>query len=143
VLWGYLAVGACWPVSVYAVVIRAVAAGDLRILPGGIAALPVSVGVYAGLVLLTTQVFRVHTPVAVAAATLAAAGSCTRPWNPPTSRRGSANVTETGFRLLPPPTVKPGRARHHQPSIHFAWRSSGSAEAVGADFDLGGLLFGG
>jgi hypothetical protein len=31
------------------------------------------VGVYAGLVLLTTQVFGVHTPVAVAAATLAAA----------------------------------------------------------------------
>jgi hypothetical protein len=31
------------------------------------------VGVYAGLVLLTTQVFRAHTPVAVAAATLAAA----------------------------------------------------------------------
>jgi hypothetical protein len=31
------------------------------------------IGVYAGLVLLTTQVFRVHTPVAVAAATLAAA----------------------------------------------------------------------
>ena len=31
------------------------------------------VGVYAGLVLLTTQVFRVHTPVAVAASTLAAA----------------------------------------------------------------------
>jgi hypothetical protein len=30
-------------------------------------------GVYAGLVLLATQVFRVHTPVAVAAATLAAA----------------------------------------------------------------------
>jgi hypothetical protein len=30
-------------------------------------------GLYAGLVLLTTQVFRVHTPVAVAAATLAAA----------------------------------------------------------------------
>ena len=29
-------------------------------------------GVYAGLVLLATQVFRVHTPVAVAAATLAA-----------------------------------------------------------------------
>jgi len=29
--------------------------------------------VYAGLVLLTTQVFRVHTPVAVAASTLAAA----------------------------------------------------------------------
>jgi MFS family permease len=31
------------------------------------------IGIYAGLVLLTTQVFRVHTPVAVAAATLAAA----------------------------------------------------------------------
>jgi hypothetical protein len=31
------------------------------------------VGVYAGLVLLTTQVLRVHTPVAVAASTLAAA----------------------------------------------------------------------
>ena len=31
------------------------------------------VGVYSGLVLLTTQVFRVHTPVAVAASTLAAA----------------------------------------------------------------------
>ena len=31
------------------------------------------VGVYAGLVLLTTQVFRVHAPVAVAASTLAAA----------------------------------------------------------------------
>jgi hypothetical protein len=30
-------------------------------------------GIYAGLVLLATQVFRVHTPVAVAAATLAAA----------------------------------------------------------------------
>jgi len=35
VLWGYLAVGACWPVSVYAVAAGAVAAGDLRILPGG------------------------------------------------------------------------------------------------------------
>ncbi|MGH3152713.1 MAG: hypothetical protein ACRDOB_18560 [Streptosporangiaceae bacterium] len=196
VLWGYLAVGACWPVSIYAVAIGAVAAGDLHVVPGGdlravdapagssawlgsveavilpvlavfwlvfvarqvlswrradgerrqqlkwlmsgaavciaattaiavgstldptaspavqavfngatigIAALPVSVGVailkyrlydidriisrtlayaivtgllvgvYAGLVLLTTQVFRLHTPVAVAAATLAAA----------------------------------------------------------------------
>jgi hypothetical protein len=31
------------------------------------------VGVYAGLVLLATQVFRFHTPVAVAASTLAAA----------------------------------------------------------------------
>jgi hypothetical protein len=196
VLWSYLVVGASWPVSVYAVAIRAVATGDVHILPGGdlqavdypagssawlgsaeavilpvlavfwlvfvarqvlswrradgerrqqlkwlmsgaavcmaattsiavggtldtsaspavqavfngatigLAALPVSVGVailkyrlydidriisrtlayaivtgllvgvYAGLVLLTTQVFRVHTPVAVAASTLAAA----------------------------------------------------------------------
>ena len=196
VLWGYLAVAACWPVSVYAVAISAVATGDIQIIPGGdlravdypagssawlgsveavilpvlavfwlvfvarqvlswrradgerrqqlkwlmsgaavcmaatafvavggtldasaspafqavlnvvavgIAALPVSigvailryrlydidriisrtlayaivtgllVGVYAGLVLLATQVFRFHTPVAVAAATLAAA----------------------------------------------------------------------
>jgi hypothetical protein len=35
VLWGYLAVGACWPVSIYAVAIRAVAAGDVQIIPGG------------------------------------------------------------------------------------------------------------
>ena len=26
--------------------------------------------------------------------------SCTRPWNPPTYRYGSANATESGFRLL-------------------------------------------
>ena len=45
------------------------------------------VGGYAGLVLLTTQVFGVHTPVAVAAATLAAAalfsrcgGGCSDGW---------------------------------------------------------------
>jgi hypothetical protein len=35
VLWGYLAVGASWPVSIYAVAISAVAAGNLHILPGG------------------------------------------------------------------------------------------------------------
>jgi hypothetical protein len=35
VLWGYLAVGACWPVSVYAVAISAVATGDVHIVPGG------------------------------------------------------------------------------------------------------------
>jgi hypothetical protein len=35
VLWGYLAVAACWPVSVCAVAIGAVAAGDLHIVPGG------------------------------------------------------------------------------------------------------------
>jgi hypothetical protein len=35
VLWGYLAVAACWPVSVYVVAISAVAAGDVHILPGG------------------------------------------------------------------------------------------------------------
>jgi hypothetical protein len=104
------------------------------------------VGVYAGLVLLATQVFRFHTAVAVAAATLAAAAlfapvrrrvqqivdrrfnrarydaeqtvaafaarlkdavdldsvrddltRSTRPWNPPTSRYGSADTAETGW----------------------------------------------
>ena len=35
VLWGYLAVAACWPVSVYAVAISTVAAGDIQIVPGG------------------------------------------------------------------------------------------------------------
>jgi len=35
VLWGYLAVAACWPVSVYAVAVRAVATGDVHIVSGG------------------------------------------------------------------------------------------------------------
>jgi hypothetical protein len=35
VLWGYLAVAACWLVSVYAVAISTVAAGDIQIIPGG------------------------------------------------------------------------------------------------------------
>ena len=35
VLWGYLAVGACWPVSVYGVTIGAAAAGDIHLVPGG------------------------------------------------------------------------------------------------------------
>ena len=35
VLWGYLAVGACWPVSIYAVTVGAVAAGHLRLVSGG------------------------------------------------------------------------------------------------------------
>jgi hypothetical protein len=35
VLWGYLAVAACWPVSIYAVAIRAVLTGDIQIVPGG------------------------------------------------------------------------------------------------------------
>jgi hypothetical protein len=35
VLWGYLAVAACWPASVYAVAVGAVAAGDLHLVPGG------------------------------------------------------------------------------------------------------------
>jgi hypothetical protein len=35
VLWGYLAVGASWPVTVYAATIGAVAAGDIHLVPGG------------------------------------------------------------------------------------------------------------
>ncbi len=35
VLWGYLTVGASWPVSVYAVTISAIAAGDIHLVPGG------------------------------------------------------------------------------------------------------------
>jgi hypothetical protein len=35
VLWGYLAVAACWPVSIYAVTIGAIAAGDIHLVPGG------------------------------------------------------------------------------------------------------------
>jgi hypothetical protein len=35
VLWAYLAVGACWPVSIYAVTIRAVAAGNIHLNTGG------------------------------------------------------------------------------------------------------------
>jgi hypothetical protein len=35
VLWSYLAVGACWPVGVYAVAISAVATGNLHLLPDG------------------------------------------------------------------------------------------------------------
>jgi len=35
VLWCYLALAACWPVSIYAVTIGAVAAGDIQLVPGG------------------------------------------------------------------------------------------------------------
>jgi len=35
VLWGYLAVAACWPASIYAVTISAVAAGNIHLVPGG------------------------------------------------------------------------------------------------------------
>jgi hypothetical protein len=35
VLWGYLAVGACWPVCIYAATIGAVAAGDIHLVSGG------------------------------------------------------------------------------------------------------------
>ncbi|HEY6275146.1 MAG TPA: hypothetical protein VIX86_02335 [Streptosporangiaceae bacterium] len=35
VLWGYLAVGAFWPVSIYAVTLGAVVAGDIHLVPGG------------------------------------------------------------------------------------------------------------
>jgi hypothetical protein len=34
-LWAYLAVGAAWPVSIYAVAIRVIAGHDIRVLPGG------------------------------------------------------------------------------------------------------------
>ncbi len=49
------------------------------------------VGVYAGLVLLTTQLFQVHTPVAVAASTLAAAAL----FNP--VRRGVQQIVDRRF----------------------------------------------
>ncbi len=124
-------------------------------------------GIYAGPVLLATQVLRIHNAVAVAAATLIAAalfspvrrqvqrgvdrrfnrarydaeprwprsrhGSktpsawtrsrptwpvlCSRPSSPPISRYGSANASETGFHRLRPPSSRPGRTRHHQPSL--------------------------
>jgi hypothetical protein len=35
VLWGYVAAGACWLVSIYAVMINAVAAGDIHLVAGG------------------------------------------------------------------------------------------------------------
>jgi hypothetical protein len=35
VLWAYLAVAACWLVSIYAVTISAIAAGDIHLAPGG------------------------------------------------------------------------------------------------------------
>ena len=35
VLWGYLAVAVCWPVSIYAVTVGAVAAGDIHLVGGG------------------------------------------------------------------------------------------------------------
>jgi hypothetical protein len=35
VLWGYLVVGASWPVSIYVVTIGAIAAGDIHLVPGG------------------------------------------------------------------------------------------------------------
>jgi uncharacterized membrane protein YgdD (TMEM256/DUF423 family) len=35
VMWAYLPVAACWPVSIYTVAIGAVAAGDIRVVPGG------------------------------------------------------------------------------------------------------------
>jgi hypothetical protein len=35
VMWAYLPVAACWPVSVYAIAIGAIAAGDIHVVPGG------------------------------------------------------------------------------------------------------------
>ena len=91
------------------------------------------VGIYAGLVLLATEVFRFHTPVAVATPTRPSPRSrpgrktrwtwarsaviwpmaCTRPWNPPTYRCGSATATEAGFHRLRRQPSRSGSARHH------------------------------
>ena len=35
VLWAYLAIAACWPVSIYAVTARAIAAGEIHLVAGG------------------------------------------------------------------------------------------------------------
>jgi hypothetical protein len=94
VLWAYLAVGVCWPVSVYAEAIGAVATGDLHILPGGdLRAVDHPVGSSAWL----GSVEAVIMPV-LAVFWLV---SCTRPWNPPMYRCGSANATEADFRHPP------------------------------------------
>ena len=43
--------------------------------------------------------------------------SCTRPWNPPTHRYGSATATETGYRKLHRPPSGPAGGGTHQASF--------------------------
>jgi hypothetical protein len=84
------------------------------------------VGVYAGLVLLVTQVFRVHTPVAVAASTLAAAAL----FNP--LRRRVQRVVDRRF----------NRARYDgdQTVAAFAARLKDAVDLDSVQDDLAGVV---
>ena len=84
------------------------------------------IGVYAGLVLLTTQVFRVHTPVAVAASTLAAAAL----FNP--VRRRVQRAVDRRF----------NRARYNadQTVAAFAARLQDAVDLDSARDDLAGVV---
>ena len=84
------------------------------------------VGVYAGLVLLTTQVFRVHTPVAVAASTLAAAAL----FNP--ARRRVQRIVDRRF----------NRARYNadQTIAAFAARLKDAVDLDSVRDDLAGAV---
>jgi hypothetical protein len=84
------------------------------------------IGVYAGLVLLTTQVFRFHTPVAVAAATLAAAAL----FNP--VRRRVQQIVDRRF----------NRARYDadQTSAAFAARLKDAVDLDSVRDDLAGVV---
>ncbi len=85
------------------------------------------VGVYAGLVLLATQVFRLHAPVAVAAATLAAAAL----FNP--VRQRVQRVVDRRF----------NRARYNadQTVAAFAAHLKDGAELVSVRDDLVGVVY--
>ena len=84
------------------------------------------VGVYAGIVLLTTQVFRLHTPVAVAAATLSAAAL----FNP--VRRRVQRVVDRRF----------NRARYdaHQTVAAFAVRLTDAVDLDSVRDDLASVV---
>ena len=84
------------------------------------------VGVYAGLVLLTTQVLRIHTPVAVAASTLAAAAL----FNP--VRRQVQKAVDRQF----------NRARYHadQTVAAFATRLKDAVDLDSVRDDLAGVV---